>query len=535
MDMEVLDTYLKTDYAEMYGNLVVSPFPVIGKDVVFTRRSEDGVIYYMRDDDAPFKYLLEPYYQYHCGVDLKSREGISLFNLDNSYKIFYLQNGLVRMGFNRVDGELSLYKYDPNSGEYINTHYFKLNANVKFEKGIFNDDKIEILADTMIFTMWRGHPYIMINHPNNDIEIKSIFTKVFGETDISGMPSLINLMNEDNLLPECVGGADISSSCIQTTVNRENVVANHTIACVQPSDVNLYDTVDLEYTFDGESNPSVASQVRFIVNGSELADNTYKFENAGVHNIYAVYLGDELNKYAVSPVVQVEIVAPEVFPDPEPTPTPQPEDKNRQTYTPGVVGKFTLTCDTPNNKHFQYHDNQQIVFTLRRGGTPIPNKIVELSVPTGNTWTRPTNANGQIIAKNDWDIKPKKTAYYVQASFYDQVNEDDDPQELYQVQRTIFLDKRDTKIKLTPSDKLTFNKGESVKFVLSLTNASETPLKGKPILVSTNGGFPKTYHTDDNGQIKIKLTKKGTFKFDIHFPGTDYNKESSLKKSVKVN
>ena len=532
-DMEVMDTYLQSDYADMYSDLVVSPYPVIGKDLVFTRHSEEGSIYYLKDDNEPFKYLLEPYYQYHCGVDLKTSKGISLFNLNNSYSIFYLQNGLVRMGFNRIDGEISLAKYDPTSNEYITTHYFKLNANVKFDTGILNDDKIEVLADTMVFTMYRGHPYITISHPNNDIEIKTIFNKVFGETDVGGLPSLISLMNEDNLLPACVGGSDISSKCIETSVNRENTVEAHTIECVpitgkieRKKDPDTPD-VTFRYLFDGETNPSVADDVRFIVGGIEINGADYKFPNEGVFDVYAVYLGDDLNQYAVSPTMQVEAVAPTVYQNP----SPETGDKYEQTYTPGIVGKFTIDCDTYDNKHFEYKDNQQIRFTLRRGGTPIAGKVIELGLPgRSNILTTTTNAAGQVVVMNDFDVLPRKSVYYVQAAFYDQVNEDDDPQIVYSKKLPIIIEKQTTSIVYVSSSTLT--KGKYATFEFRVRGKAR---KGIPLLVYINGGVVKTNHTDDKGQVNVKLIQKGTLKFTVMYGGTNYRKDCTLKKNVKVN
>ena len=528
MDMEVYDTFLKADYSDMYGNLVVSPFPVVDKKVVFTRQSEEGVIYYMYDDGKPFKYLLEPYYQYHCGVDLKSREGISLFNLDNRYSIFYMQNGLVRIGFNRIDGEVYLSKYDPTSEEYIQTNVFKLNADVRFDKGIFNDDKIEILADTMVFTMWRGHPYVMINHPNNDIEIKDTFTKVYGEASVGGMPSLINLMNEDNLLPECVGGGDISSKCIETVANYENLVENHTISCVPIEDTITENTeIQFEYLFDDEENPNVASQVRFVVGGSEITGDTYTFQKAGSYDVYAVYLGDDLNHYAVSPSIQVNVAAPTTFP-PQETPAgqePSYTDKNAQTNTPSITGKFDMTCDIPDGKHFVYRDQQTIWFTLRRGGTPIAGKVVELAVPTGNVYTNFTDANGQVFVTNDWKVTPGN--YVVQATFYDQVNEDYDPQVVYQAQRKIVIDKRPTTI--TSST----NTVSSGGFAVFNVNVNGKIFEGLPVYVEFGSG-KKTFHTNASGNIRVQLFTKKTFKFKVTYPGNSYNLSATLKKNVKV-
>ena len=551
LDMEVLDTYLRTDYDDMYSNLVVSPYPVVGKKILFTRHSEEGTIYYLYDDNEPFKYLLEPYYQYHCGVDLKTREGISLFNLNNSYNLFYMQNGLVRIGFNRVDGEVSLAKYDPKSGEYITTNYFKLNANVKFEKGILNDDKIEILADTMVFTMWRGHPYVLVNHPNNDIEMKSIFTKVFGETGADGLPSLINLMNEDNLLPSCVGGTSISPSCVTTTVNRENLVEEHTVECTvvsvtppssesQPSptpispatwdDIDLGCTAEFGYLFDEEDNPTVASLIQYVVDGVPIDGNTYTFDTEGVHDIYAVYLGDDLNHYAVSDTHNVKIEAPETFAPYTPT---EPGEVD-QTDTPEApTGKFTLTCDTKSGTHFTYNDGKQIKFTLRRGGVPIKGKVVEIAHPDGLVASGHTDANGQRILTNKYKVKPSKNPYYVSASFYN--NKGVAPYELYKKSIKIYIDKQKCVVsQVNPQEGGTLIAGQSAKFQLKRKDTG-TAIKGSPLLVSYNGGFVKQYQTDDNGQIRVKLTKAGTYKFTVHFVGSDYKTEHILKTTIKVN
>ena len=533
LDMEVMDTYLQTDYADMYSNLVVSPFPVIGKDVVFTRQSEEGIIYYMRDDNEPFKYLLEPYYQYHCGVDLKSREGISLFNLENRYSIFYMQNGLVRIGFNRIDGEVYLSKYDPVSEEYIPTNTFKLNANAKFDKGIFNDDKIEILADTMIFTMWRGHPYIMVNHPNNDIEIKTIFNKVFGETSADGVPSLINLMNEDNLLPKCVGGADISSSCINTIANRENIVEEHTIECVSDLEVTKDVNVTLSYLLDGEANPDVASLVRYVIEGTEINGNTYKFNAQGTYSAYAVYLGDDLNHYAISPSINITVIEPEVHAEPEPD--AKPGDKNTQCNTPGIVGKFEVTCNQPEDLHIQYNDNREFIFTLRRGGTPIPGKVLEIAYPDGHVGTNWTDANGQVKINNyNWGLIPRNAAYYLEAKFYDQVNEDDDPQVIYQRRVTLHVDKQTSTI----TDATTYirgnklKKGGTAKFQFKVNGV---PRGGYGLFVKYNGGSFKTYTTNNNGMISVKVPNKlGVYKYTVAFSGTTYKTEASLKKNIET-
>ena len=69
--------------SEQYSDLLVSPFPIPHKTLVFTRESEEGTIYYYTGEE-PYKYMLEPYYQYHCGCDLVTADGISIFDLNNN-------------------------------------------------------------------------------------------------------------------------------------------------------------------------------------------------------------------------------------------------------------------------------------------------------------------------------------------------------------------------------------------------------------------------------------------------------------------
>lgn len=219
-DFSVSDTIVDTQYADKYSKLVVSPFPVSDKKLVFNREAEEGTVYYYEDDGEEFSYLIEPYYQYMNGTDLVTDSGISIFNLNYGYKLVYIQNGLVRLGFDRIDGRLYLGKYDSKSGAYITTHHMHLDKYSDINVRSISDDKIEIQASDSIFTIWRGHPYIMINHSNEDIWIDTRFNKIWAEKvggdDASELPIYWDLMNNANILPSCVGGTkEIRSSCIE--------------------------------------------------------------------------------------------------------------------------------------------------------------------------------------------------------------------------------------------------------------------------------------------------------------------------------
>lgn len=248
-DFEVSEAVQSSDLTNFYGNMFVTSFPVIGKKILFTRQSQEGTIYYLADDGSNnFTYVQEPFYMYFCGVDLANHEGSSLFDLDNSYTTFYLQNGLVRLGFNRISGELYLSKYDTLAGEYINVSYLKA-TNLDFTVSSYSDDKITIKAGTTTYTMYRGHPYVIINHPDEDFEIFNIINRVYADRindDAYDYPVFFDLTNKDNLLPTCVGGSNISISCLDVDSEFvEETVTVPTVALAQLTNPSY--TNDLTY------------------------------------------------------------------------------------------------------------------------------------------------------------------------------------------------------------------------------------------------------------------------------------------------
>ena len=217
-DIVIASTILTSQYAGKYDKLYVSPFPVKEKNLLFTREAEEGTIYYLEDDKNEFSYVMNPYYQYHNGTDMVTNDGVSIFNLNYGYEIIYIQNGLVRLGFNRLNGNLYLGKYDTVARDYVTTHRLHLKKYDDINVNSITDDKIEIQASDSVFTIWRGHPYIMVKHNNESIYIDSQFNRVWaeqvGDGGIVEYPTNWMLENDKNLLPPCVGGKDtMNTSC----------------------------------------------------------------------------------------------------------------------------------------------------------------------------------------------------------------------------------------------------------------------------------------------------------------------------------
>ena len=218
-DFQIFDTVLQSDFDTKYQGMYVSPHPVSNKTLLFTREAEEGTIYYYEDDGGEFSYLINPFYQYMNGTDLVSSDGISIFNLNYGFEIVYIQNGLVRLGFNRINGQLYLGKYDTISREYITTHLLQLEKYNDINVKTITDDKIEIQASDSIFSIWRGHPYIMIKHDGEDINIETLFSRVWAEkvgNDASTeLPVFWDLMNNDNLLPSSMSANTLSTEGIE--------------------------------------------------------------------------------------------------------------------------------------------------------------------------------------------------------------------------------------------------------------------------------------------------------------------------------
>lgn len=295
-DFIVDNSLLDSVYADKYSKMIVSPFPVSDKDILFTREAEEGTIYYLKDDGDEFSYLIDPYYIYHNGTDMVTQDGVSRFSLIYGDEIIYIQNGLVRLGFNRVSDKSQMYlgKYDVTSGEYVTTHTLHFTKYHDVNVKSISDDKIELQASDCIFTIWRGHPYIMIKHELEDILIDTKFNRVWGENvnnDVSEYPSYYNLMNDDNILPSCVGGGnEIKSSCVDvesvtsskiaTTLNWSMTWSNLVVGenTFQFTDNNPLNNPFEELTLDNHNGMFGDYTVEFEIDNTlpyELAVHTY--------------------------------------------------------------------------------------------------------------------------------------------------------------------------------------------------------------------------------------------------------------------
>ena len=244
-DFEVQETIIKSDLQYDYANLVTSSFPIPNKQFLFTRNSEEGTLYYYRNDGKPFTYIQEPFYMYYRGVDMVAGDGQSIFNLNNSYTTFYVQNGLVRIGFNRLTGRIYVAKYDLMAEEYITVAILQSTSHSDFSMGgAYSDDKITIKCGKTTFTVYRGHPYILVKHSKEDIDFVTVWNQVYSESIgvyDDDFPVLWDLVNTDNLLPACVGGLDLKASCLNLIeVENTDVGTTPTLSLSKSSPQTVY-------------------------------------------------------------------------------------------------------------------------------------------------------------------------------------------------------------------------------------------------------------------------------------------------------
>lgn len=298
-DVTLKELELTSDYSQYYDDLLVSPFPVPGKKIVYTRDSQEGTIYYLYDDGTETTYLLSPFYQYYTGVNLESREGISLMNLNNSHSIVYINNGLVKMGINRITGELYLYKYDRVSKSFVHVYDLQLTKYDDLNLNYFSDDKIELQASDTIITMWRGRPFIQFNHPTEDILLNERVYSVYGEKVgeySSEFSQEFSLIDNDNMFPKCVGSLrEIESTCIDVVETSYDWEHEGNLTLTVPSEHGLSSPVTIKSKSTTHQNCKVyyiiddeVLSVDFFLDNNGSSEIEYKFDTEGEHTVQAV-------------------------------------------------------------------------------------------------------------------------------------------------------------------------------------------------------------------------------------------------------
>ena len=525
-DIVVQDSVLNSTFADYYGSMYVSPFPVSDKKILFTRKGEEGIIYYLEDNDEEFTYMIEPYYQYHNGVDLRNSAGSSIFSLDYGYKTVYLENGLVSLGINRLTGRLFLRKFDSAIGEYQTLFSFKFDKYNDININSISDDRIELQASDTTIIMYRGHPYVIFKHELEDILITTKSYKVYGQSvdgQNSEYPVYFDLMNKDNLLMNCVT-KKLDDDCVNLTEHEIEDLNVKKLIIERDGDDDLTEGDSITLNALNEFNTPFVGRVCYLVKKDDdegydeigcNSDSTFShtLSKSGAYTFMAVYTGDDENTYAISNEITVQVGKPiqVIPPDPDPSPEPAPAP---------ITGDYVLSMSCPSTMY--YRDGSKVTFTLTRGGEPVQGKTIEM-IDFHYTNSGMTDANGQVSFTNHRATShPQK--YKLGAKFWDG---DDKPT------KSVYKDV--TVKKGTPQ----FTVPEYAKKVnnnvwFKLKDQYGYNLAKRKVNIKVNS---KLYNrvTNDNGNEYIMIYDKGKKKYICTFEGDkDYKScKNTFSETVK--
>lgn len=183
MQMRVYEDISTSDSVKDYAKTLCSPMPVPNSKTVFTRHSDEGTLYFVKDPlDANSIFLSNAYNQYKGGVEITSETGVSLFNLDNAFSPVFVGNELVRAEFHRRSGFIRLSRYDEETGNWVNVNTLKLKNYPQLSLNEYNDDYAEIQFGQTVWKFYRGRPFIIVNHEKDDLRIMDLVDRVYCET-----------------------------------------------------------------------------------------------------------------------------------------------------------------------------------------------------------------------------------------------------------------------------------------------------------------------------------------------------------------
>lgn len=517
LNYQIMELSITNEYSPYYQNLLVSPFPVPNKDIIYTRESEDGTIFYLKDDGTECSYNLSPYYQYHTGVSLETAEGIQLINLENGYEVVYISNGLIKIGVNRANGKFSLYRYDRKSGQYILTNTLQLTKYDDMNINSFTDDKLEFQVSDVILTVWRGRPFVRIEHPTEDILFLDTFSKVYAERvgdKIHEFPVNYELVDNTNLLPSCVGSKRlIKSDCIG--VETTEVTPSYTNLSLK-----LLNTDNVEVTELGISQPcrfkvwsgnlNPIEEISFVVDGEMIPAKLYldtavypeevpnfieyTFDEIGEHTVQAIWTDVEGYDYALSSIEKVTVY----------------DDTYR--LTPLFANEL-------------YYNQGSWEFLLTNGGKPVSNKVVNISV-NGLDYPKKTNSEG--IAKLDNHLNTGE--YTVTATFclaMADLNPDDyNPNEIKVInaqaskKTTVKKGWSQTEVVNSAGKPITSNTVKKGTYIMcAMTDGANNVMKGVVITLTVNG-ISYTRVTDSNGKARLNINLlANTYDLHVSFAG----------------
>ncbi|MCF0114425.1 MAG: hypothetical protein HUJ56_03650 [Erysipelotrichaceae bacterium] len=502
-----------SDYAMYYDNLLVSPFPTPNNRILFMRESEEGTIYYIEDNEDEATFLLEPFYQYYTGVNLETGDGISLMNLNNSYTVVYINNGLVKLSINRINGRMGLYKYDVNGDNWVRVSMLQLSNFTDIYVNSFTDDKIVLQASDTIITMWRGRPYIQFEHPTENLIFLDDFSSVFSD-GFNGVqyeyPHLNPLVDDTNLLPNCIGdNKKLETECVTVeTVPDEGEIGEKPLFEIVDDVGGIVTSPSLGKTYTFKAKNGVAGAMCYFIIDNHIDEYTtqfdengnaemdYTFNTLGNHTVQVLRSTYDDTMYSFSDVCVLDVI-----------------DRD-----------YNIIITTPSQMYYRESD-----FTCRltKGGVPQVGEIVSFKVAGVTYPNHTTGEEGIAYLTNtmgagdyvvyveytkDGEVKCQdEKTITIKANWVDILA--DDP-----------VDPSTSSIEIWRHD----------YFVVTFkdnTDPSETGhdnlVRNLPVVLSVCGvDYPRI--TDDNGQAKLQINLlEGTYNLKVTVAGSQSYKPNS--------
>lgn len=199
MQVRVHETKSTLEYKNIYSNLFSSPALLHEYSCKFTRDGEDGKTYYYDGSTSNItkQYSLSPFLQYKGGVNLETENGIDLFKINKAFSPIILQNGFVKIAFHHRSGYIYIYRYNysvndidnnyVDASEWVLVRILKITNYATFRLLDYSQDKATIQFGESKFSMWRGRPFIQVEHENQDLLFTRQVDRVFCEVNKNEM------------------------------------------------------------------------------------------------------------------------------------------------------------------------------------------------------------------------------------------------------------------------------------------------------------------------------------------------------------
>ena len=180
--MNIMEDTENSKYLPLYQNMIISPLALPSRTCQFVRKTDEGILhYYDYNPYGDIDYLGDPRNQFEGGCDLQTADGYSVVDTSTGYNPIAICNGLIKVTFDRIGHFIKLYRYDANHDNYVLCHVLKIDEIPDIELYHYSDDKIVLNFGHTRWTIWRGHPFVQVEHPNTDLKFIKEFDHVWCE------------------------------------------------------------------------------------------------------------------------------------------------------------------------------------------------------------------------------------------------------------------------------------------------------------------------------------------------------------------